>query len=61
MELPEGISVRDRNKRDILVFHVLVEVAFDIHADGAGALVEDCVLWFVIDEAAHSHSLLLTT
>lgn len=61
MELPECLSVRDCDKCDPLVLHVLIEVALDVDAHGRGALVQDRVDRLVIDQARHCHTLLLTS
>lgn len=61
MVLPESVSMTDSDQSDALLFHVSIEVALNIHTDCTGALVKNGVLWLVIDQATHGHSLLFTT
>ncbi len=60
MELPECLSVRDGNKSDSLVLHVLIQVALNINTQSRGALVQDSVDRFVIDKSSHCNSLFFT-
>ena len=61
MILPESVSMTHSDQSDVLLFHVGVEMALDVDTDCAGALVKNCVLWLVIDQATHGHPLLFAT
>ena len=59
--LPKSVSVTDSDQRDALLLHVSVEVTFNVNADCTRALVENSILWLVVDQATHCHPLLLAT
>ena len=49
------------DKGNALFFHMCVKMAFDIHGDSRRAFVQYSILWLVVDQSAHCHSLLLTS
>ena len=60
VKLPERLPVADRDQRDPLVLHVLVQVALHVNAHRRGALVQYRIYRPVVNQSSHRHALLLT-
>ena len=59
--LPQGRSVTHSDQRNIALFHVGVEVSFNVNGDGTGAFVEDCIERSVVNETSHGHALFFSS
>lgn len=51
----------DCNQCDSLFFHILVQMAFDILADGTCAFIQKREFRFMIDQSSNCHSLLFSS
>jgi len=58
---PDSRSVTDGDQGNALSLHVVVEVLLNIDRDGTGALIQDGVLGFVVEETSHGDTLFFTS
>lgn len=58
---PESVTMRHGHQGDTLLFHVCIEVTLHIDGNCAGALVQNSVQGFVVNQATHGDALLFTS
>lgn len=61
MESPDSRSVTDGDEGDSLGLHVVVQVLLNIDGDRTGALIQDSVLGFVVQETSHGDTLFFSS
>lgn len=61
MEDVQTAPLADREHSDAELFALSVEYVFEVHADGAGALVQNGELWLVVKDSRETDSLTLTS
>lgn len=61
VELEESAAMGYCEKSNLKFFCFVVELGLDIHADSAGALVENSEHGSMVEKTSHRHTLLLTS
>lgn len=61
VELEERAAMGDCEESNIEFFCFVVQLCLDVHADSAGALIQNSEHGLMVEKTSHCHTLLLTS